>query len=400
MDYHRIAETGGNRLSVTLYDETWKLIEGLIVTAQQNQIRWQYGYAEPGGILSPIYEGVIIDFQPTFRIDGIEIQIEAISQGMVQPDSGDLGTKAAYVDAKGNSLSISDIVVAIAKKNGWASPVIDSTAPYYGDSDTQGAMKVPHRFTQNGMKDIDFITNVLCPVAARAWDGVKNYQFFFEDKVNPDGSFSPIPHFHPFHLDGKVTNIYTFMRDRQSEIISFTPKISGAAMLSLGAGSVTSFWIDRQTGLTGSVKVDNSNTPGKQLLGGKLTDAVPHDATTENANLHANFRPVRDADQARQDAENTFTRLYNSTLGADLVILGNATVQPDTVILINVILPNGSQHYAWGYYFIKGITDSISGGSFTSSMDLIRNSFPASQQTPLGDFTQVAVGVQAQKSNS
>lgn len=395
LEYHRVATSGGNKLSATVYDETWTLIQSLIVTSQQNQIRWQYGYGEPGGKVSPIYEGVIIDFRRTLRIDGVEIAIEAVSKGVLQPKSGDLSTKMAYVDSAGNALSISDIVIAIANKNGWT-PIVDTTAPYYGDSDTQGAMKVPFRFIQNGAKDLDFISNVLCPRAARLWDGAKDYKFFFEDKVSANGSFTPVLHFHPYHLDGEVTNVYTFMRDKESEVISFTPEIFGAALLGLGAGSVTSFYIDHQTGEVGSVKVDNSTTTSKQLLGGKLIDAVPHDPTTENANLHANFRPIRDAAQAQQEAETAYTRITNALYGGQLVIIGDSQIEPDTIILLYVILPDGTLDYTWGYYFINGVTDAVTAGSFTTSMDLIRNTYPSSQKTPLGQFTQIATGAQAQ----
>src|SRR5580693_7860271 len=46
-DFHRLMP-GGNRVSLTIFDETWNLIPNLVVSASNCRIQWQYGYAEPG----------------------------------------------------------------------------------------------------------------------------------------------------------------------------------------------------------------------------------------------------------------------------------------------------------------------------------------------------------------
>lgn len=394
-EFHRNMP-GGNQLSVTVLDTTWTLVESLVISAQQKRIRWRYGFANNGQV-SPLFEGVIIDYRPDFRIDGVEIQITAISSGCLQPKQGDQQKARVFKDSKGNPLSISDAVIQIAQENGWGA-VVDSTAPYYGNDDTNQAMKTPITLRQTTERDLDFIGGYLCRIATREWDNAGNYMFFFEDTVAADGSFAPILHFHPMHFNNPVTHIYTFMRDRASEILSFKPEIAGAAMLGQGAGSVTSFWFDHQTGEIGSVKVDNSNTPDKQILGGIIVDGVPHDSTTENANLQSNLHPAIDEIQARALARINYQRFFEGIQGAILVILGNPYVQPDTIIRVYVLLPNGSVHYTSGDYFVLNITDAVAGGTFTTSMDLRRNASLGGPllQNSLGDLTQLAVGQQAQ----
>jgi hypothetical protein len=73
----------------------------------------------------------------------------------------------------------------------------------------------------------------------------------------------------------------------------------------------------------------------------------------------------------------------NMFYGAKLEIIGDPTIDTFQCIQIDVIVERGDgvvkkkehrKHYTSGVYAVKGVTDSISGGSYTTTIDLIQGS--------------------------
>lgn len=73
-------------------------------------------------------------------------------------------------------------------------------------------------------------------------------------------------------------------------------------------------------------------------------------------------------------AASMWSRYFSSVYGASLEILGDTRVKFQGHIKIAVYTKYGFLHHTSGIYNIQGITDTISGGMFTTSLDLQKNS--------------------------
>lgn len=79
-------------------------------------------------------------------------------------------------------------------------------------------------------------------------------------------------------------------------------------------------------------------------------------------------------------AASMWSRYFSSVYGASLEIMGNTKVKFDGHIKIAVYTKYGFLHHTSGVYHIQGITDTISDGMFTTSLDLQKNSDKARQK--------------------
>lgn len=63
-------------------------------------------------------------------------------------------------------------------------------------------------------------------------------------------------------------------------------------------------------------------------------------------------------------------RYYGNNIKAELEVMGDVDVCRDTYIKIAVYTKYGFLHHTSGYYYVESVTDSVSGGSFTTSLSL------------------------------
>ena len=355
--YRRVGDRGGNRTTISLFDHTWDFIESLIASSDDQLIQFRYGYTT--GKQSPTYTGYVINYKPNFGIDGAKLTVEAVSLGVI--DDQDRVKSRVFKDK-----DIHEVVDQIAEEHGWGTD-IDPTLSLYDNCDLEQSGLVKLHFYQNKMRDLQFIADILAPRAVRKSDKVADYKIFFDDESN-------IFHFHPPRFEKSPTRTFIFMRDKMSEVISFTPDMNGQLNLRLGAGVSGAPYIDTQTGEYNEVYHNNQTTPEKSLLGGVFTEeALLQD---ENYSVVEN-RPLRDGDQADIAARDRYFQMFNSVHGGELVILGDPDVKVHQIIRILVTKRNGAIHYSSGLYLVKEINDAIGGGDFASTLSLIRNAFPA-----------------------
>ncbi len=79
-------------------------------------------------------------------------------------------------------------------------------------------------------------------------------------------------------------------------------------------------------------------------------------------------------------AASMWSRYFSSVYGASLEIMGNTKVKFNGHIKIAVYTKFGFLHHTSGIYHIQGITDTISDGMFTTSLDLQKNSDQAKKK--------------------
>ena len=356
--YSRIGDKGGNRATISFFDENWDEVENPIVSSSTfPEITFRYGYTD--GLQSPDFTGLIYDYKPVFAIDGTKIVVEVISVGF--QDGADRLKSRTW-----KGMDIHEIVAAIAREHSWNSE-IDETRSILDNDGIESSLVEKKVFHQSNVRDLQFIITCLTPFAVRKTDKTADYKVWLDDRTNT-------LHFHPPRFEESEVATFVFMRDRMSEVISFSPDMRGQLNLRLGAGVAGTPYLDSQTGQYGTVVHTNATTPEKTLLGGPLTAAgkeIDEDFSVSDG------RYVRDAFHADTASRDRFFDQFNSIFGATMVLQGNPTLLPHTVIRMIVIKRDGNLHYSSGLYKILDILDQIDPGNFTSTLNMIRNSYPA-----------------------
>lgn len=366
------SNAGGNRLSLTVFDKDWDVVESMITKSSKSELTFSYGYTN--GIQSPTYKTVIIGYKPSFGIDGTKIVIDCVSQPF--NDQEDMQRSRTFPGVTGRKeMEIHEIVQYIANERGW-SVDFDETDTKLDNHHLEEAGLLKQHFAQNKMRDVQFIKEILAPRAMRKKDKSGDYRAFFEDTEQPK------LHFHPPRNDQGPSGTYTFMRQKMSEVISFSPDINGEMKLKMGAGVSVCPYLDIQTGEYNYAKANNATTPEKQILGGELT--VASDEDDEHAS-QSHSTPIRSHDHAEVACRDRYQKAFNSILGGELLIQGDPRLQLFKVIRVNVIKSDGGLHYSSGLYMISAIVDDISGGQFTSNMTLIRQGYTKASSGVSGD---------------
>lgn len=371
--YTKRAGLAGNYVQLTIFDSEWTTVESAITKSKDLILKFQYGYTD--GVYSPVYEAIIINYKPTFTIDGVQLTIEAISKGF--GEYSDFQKSRSFPEVTGRSeMEIHEIVKWIADDRGWDVDY-DETETVTDNHNLELSGPELKHFIQHKMKDTQFMIDVLVPRASRKKDGMMDFKVFFEDSPKPK------LHFHPMRVDtAPVVRSFTFMRNKMSEVISFSPEMNPQALLKMGAGVASCPYIDMQTGNYEDIITKNSNTPDKTVLGGNLTFAI--DEKDENYSV-VNSTPSRDADEAKVNSGIRWYTMYMSLLRGNIVIQGDPRVEPHTIIEVMVIMPNGLYHYSSGLWYVMDVTNNISGGQYTTSMELRRSGFQKTQPGITGD---------------
>lgn len=359
--YHMIGGTGGNRVTVNIFDKDETKVESLITSSQDRIMSIRFGYTT--GIKSKVLTFTIVNYKPEFAIGGTQITIEGISTPYGPEDRQK--SRSFPGDAGKEEMKIHEIVEYIAGENNW-SVEFDKTKSVKDNHDLEKSGLMEAHFSQNKMRDAQFIQEVLAPRAIRESDKTADYRVFFEDTSPPK------LHFHPPRLDQGPFKTYIYRKNKMSEVISFSPDFNGQVNLKLGAGIAACPYIDTQTGKFEEKYIWNGNTTEKTVLGGPLSVETKPD---EEDYSIVESRPVRDEDHAEIAARSRWFTAYHSVFGAQLSVVGDPTLVPHKVIQINVALKDGSFHYSSGLYFIQDLTHEINGGTYTTNMTLIRQGY-------------------------
>lgn len=77
-------------------------------------------------------------------------------------------------------------------------------------------------------------------------------------------------------------------------------------------------------------------------------------------------------DRLNKEVLGLWNKYYSNNIKAELEVLGDVDVDIDTVVKIAVYTKYGFLHHTSGYYHVDSVTDSVSGGSFTTSFSLTK----------------------------
>lgn len=352
--YTRKPLNASNKFIITLFDETAMMVEYQLLKGFK-EVKFRYGYVN--GVVSPVYSGMVTEYDVDFTSAGATLNIEGLSSSISSFSNPKTKT---YKDMK-----IHEIVKAIAKEEGW---IEGNIVPCQSVSDGDSKNKT---FTRNNQAAQVFITNELIPYAKSAKGGDSNYVLNFEDnskgtKVN----FYPIIQASKSSKSSSAaTTDYEFQwgsAERNSKVISFNPDYSGTLSLMSGGATVEAETVDKIANEMFSVKYDNDTDKDRTTLGSKAT-----------YDYKGAKRKIGGSSYTMDEMKNIAAYMWYShstfPVTAELVVMGDPNLNAFDMISMVMLNKDGLPHHSSGVYLIKEIEDDIAGGSFQSKMSLFRN---------------------------
>lgn len=233
-------------------------------------------------------------------------------------------------------------------------------------------------FYRINMSGAQFIRQVLAPYCKSKSTGQSAYRLWFSDETSPDGTPGVKLYFKPdqyTNLDNPISdellpNIdktyqFTFGSGPDSSVVEFNPNFNGMV-----------------TSVTGGYEVDATTTDAitndvMRVRYGKNSDEKR--PTTGDATYDGMQGIVRigDSSYSIEDIQNRAANLwYNmATYGytADMTVLGDPMIDVQSLCSVTVLTPKGLPHHSSGVYLIHHVTDNITGGTYESSLSLVRN---------------------------
>ena len=66
-------------------------------------------------------------------------------------------------------------------------------------------------------------------------------------------------------------------------------------------------------------------------------------------------------------------KMATAVISASMTIIGNPVIVLGDTVEVRVFTREGNYHHTSGLYFVSGVTDNITGGSYTTELALVRN---------------------------
>ena len=362
-------DTGTFTLQVI--DPTWEFIDRQIVEAFDGTsipVTFNWGY-EGGGIRSRTWQGFLTKATPTFVIDGIMLTLEGCSTlGRMSLIKRNDTYPSQIRDGVDNFLRPDEIVTWMAQRHGF-NPIVEKCKEIKVADAFAGTELVPMRFVQQRMTDLQFIKNVLCPVAVSERTGEAGYIVQVDEKKNL--------YFQPAGKRLPPARTFVYMREKQSEVISFEVDYEGMFLPAIkGFEKVTVPYVDAVTGEMGVIEKHNDNTPEKvRLSGNKVPFPMTTAMRTKNWSGMVSTLPEKNKEAAEARAMARYFDAWNAAgVKASLTIVGDDDdrIQRDKVCTVFVLKPDGTPHPVSGNYHIWGKVDEVSGGRWTTTLQLQR----------------------------
>lgn len=217
-------------------------------------------------------------------------------------------------------------------------------------------------------------------------------------------------HFGPFGAKQDPVRTYVYLRDAKTDIISFNPEVDVSMLDRGGSLGVTFKDHDARTAVQGTNAIDEIQRQQKYFTADrktspyidsasaialqKGTDVQQSDAPTEGAQTGQQTiappqapdpdEPWQEKSVLKRNRSDADIQMMNHFLGmwmwantATLEIIGDPSPElaPTKMVAVLVYVPVGTGvrlHWVSGLWWITGVSHTIQGGSFTTSMELGR----------------------------
>lgn len=331
-----------------------------------------YGYY--GEVRSQMYHCTVKDATVQFTSYGVRLTVTAVSTATAE------GTSPKYRSFKSGNPS--QIVLQIAKQNDWDVGTVVATKPLYdGPSKVVKGKPVLYTsksskatklkvFTQKGVGDNEFISKTLIPDSVSNLDNSSDYVFWMSQGKNaPAVNFAPKAYkaaYDAANKNGEPSQTYTFRWGAVSDtsVRSFTPDYS-IAKSSFKPDSVSASTLEKFSNAMFNTQYDKSND--------SWVSAYANSSDAYSVNYPLN---LGGSTYTFQEIQGAAARMWylnqNNSYKASMNIVGDPTLEPQSAIAVIIMNPNGLPHHTSGIYLILSITDTINGGLFNSSLELMK----------------------------
>lgn len=349
--YIRKPYNAANKFVIALFDETALLVEHELARGEQ-EIKFQYGYVN--GTKSPVYSGIVQEYDTDFNPAGAVITIEGYSSATTtfsKPKSGKYG---------GGNNTIDVIVKQIADEEGWEYGIIEPCDPV---SDGVNANKI---FYRNNQVAQVFIYEELQEYAKNSKGS--NFVLNFEDR---DGV--TYVNFYPMaqapDLSESQTHTYHFRwgsGDKDNKVIDFNPDYSGTLRMMGGGAVVDSSTVDRLSNCMVNATFTSTSDPNRVVL----ADRSSYDYQGATRYIGGSAQSY---DEMKKSAAYLWATYADYPVTAELTIVGDPLINAYDTISIVMLNKDGLPHHSSGVYCVFEIEDDIAGGAFITKMTLCRN---------------------------
>ena len=387
--FSRIDEFVSDSLIFTLYDDSALYLEEKILNSDRS-IEFWYGYRD--GKQSPHYKGMIMKYSITFEGAGATLVLECVSQSAV--DLAQVDTKE-YED-----MTPSEVMENIAKENDWIIKHVEPSKPIFKTS-TGGLDKSNYKvFLRTNETLSEFIKKNIIPfsVSEKGKGGYtcmlcstsegtemiyapKNYVSEEEAKKSNEGTNGTTTDGYGKLMEA-IKNYNYVMNAPSEEIISFTPEYGDMLSVLIGGNNVTTEYTDPQTNEyqktetakqeEGTPSKDKTEQEKEKERQQKETEVVQESDKIKGIN-RTHISSTRTKSEMEAISLSLWEKAQDMVYKATLVLVGDPTLKPRQLIRVAVLTRDGAIHHSTGNYYVSKITDSISDGTYITTLELNRN---------------------------
>lgn len=327
-------------IQIIIYDSTMFLFEYEILRGY-TQVQFKFGQDLTN--MSNLYTATITDYELEFTGGGEQLTISLLLGG----------STVSSEESTSYEGTPSEVVRQIAKEEGWKiGKIVDC------DSSTSKT------YNRTGQSAIDFIKQTLIP-EAKSTEGVTNYTFY----TTSDGDGNTVINFEP--MEGSSVDkymVYEMVIGQDHEaVISFRPSFKGLMYTLLGSTPQTSEELQSNSNST-----DNNQAGVSVLSVDELTNTLVSSYTTSKSIVKRVGSSSYNGTQMGKIAEFLFTKSVTLSNSAELEIRGDASIVPQSFVVIIVLTKDGYFHHSSGLYQVLEVSHDLDMGNFTTTLNMFR----------------------------
>ena len=304
-----------------------------LITSDDNtdgtNISMQYGWNK--GLKSRWFSGRVFEYRPTFMPDGY-MKFE-VTGNLVKCGEDVIEQVKAY-----RGTSISEIVREISEDMGWLIEEIEPTVP----------LSEPLDFRLTNVRADDYIRTELEPQAYNAkkepfrfvldsYDNQNHVYFVSANKSIAKGSVQK--NFNFFINAGNYGSVLSWSPSYQGSVVS--GMVMDSPIFDSNTNDIVVYGSDSKIGAKGG--------PGLTVYGSTTPDRM--EALLANKWFNTN--------------------VAGGAIQANMEIVGDPTVQPQTHVNVLPFDHNGDLHFSGGTYLVQKVTDTIS-GDYRTSLEMFK----------------------------
>lgn len=353
----------GNSLDFSLFDQTAIDVEYYLSQGYKN-VTFSYGY-DGTKIWSHDFVCQVSSYTIDFSAAGAVLSVQAMSKSYAAAMEGNEERVADLNAYDGNGqptnkyTRVSDYLEDLAKEMGWKTEIVPSEVGEFG---ANGEFMTGN-YTKAMMDS--FVYNEILPLM-RSEDGQSGYHIWFTTEEVGGVSVTTL-HAEPFS-SGQVMYDFEFKYGngaKGNSVLSFSPQFNSLAVLQQGFANMSASSVDPNTNEMNSADSSSNSHPEQFVMGGVAIDKNTIARRMVGCSSLSEY-------QLKAYLDNLWYNVSDAGYTASMEVLGDPSIEPNKLLSILVTNKFGVPHHSSGTYWIKSVTDDISGGSYTTSLELVR----------------------------